>query len=276
MIRLLLPLAVKQPAETAKATQVVPPARLLPAILYRLGRTQAEIKDWAGAAATFDRLVAEFPESRYRREARFLRAESALELGDAATAETGFSALLSEPSNAEGTPAYQRILRLKQIQTWVVLKRWKPVLPAIQSLRTAMPESDPAIADLEYARGQALMGQGRLEEGRAAFQAVVDARPGNELAAQAQLMRGETFFHEDRRHEALREFLQVDILYNAPHWQAAALLEAGKVYERLDQWADAAETYERLLVRFPGDPGAATARARRDDAKRRASSTTKS
>ena len=128
---------------------------------------------------------------------------------------------------------------------------------------------DPAIAELDYARGQALMGLGRLDEARAAFQAVIDARPGNELAAQAQLMRGETFFHEDRRHEALREFLQVDILYNAPRWQAAALLEAGKVYERLDQWADAAETYERLLARFPMDRTPRQPRARRGAAKRR-------
>ena len=64
-------------------------------------------------------------------------------------------------------------------------------------------------------------------------------------------MRGETYFHQDQFHEALRDFLKVDILHDAPRWQAAALLEAGKVYERLDQWADAAETYERLLTKFP-------------------------
>ena len=50
----------------------------------------------------------------------------------------------------------------------------------------------------------------------------------------------------------------------APRWQAAALLEAGKVYERLDQWADAAETYQRLLNKFPTEPNAAEARQRLD------------
>jgi cellulose synthase operon protein C len=114
------------------------------------------------------------------------------------------------------------------------------------------------------------MGLGRLEDARTAFQAVIKARRGGELAAQAQLMRGETYFHEDRLREALREFLQVDILYNAPRWQAAALLEAGKVYERLDQWADAAEMYDRLVARFPEDPDAATARTRGESARKRA------
>jgi len=63
---------------------------------------------------------------------------------------------------------------------------------------------------------------------------VIDARKGGDLAARAQLMRGETYFHQKNYHEAIREFLKVDILYDAPSWQAAALLEAGKVYERLD------------------------------------------
>jgi TolA-binding protein len=271
VIRLLSPLV----ARAAKSDGAAPPARLLPAVLYRLGRAQVDVQDWAGAAATLDRLLSEFPDSSYRREARFLRAESALKTGDAAAAEGGFSALLDEPAGAKDPPAFRRVVRLKQIQAWVVLKRWKPVLEAIPSLRAELPEGDPAIPEVDYARGQALMGLGRLEEARAAFQSVIDAKPGNELAAQAQLMRGETYFHEDRRHEALREFLRVDILYNAPHWQAAALLEAGKVYERLDQWADAAETYERLLARFPADPDAALARARRDAANRRVSSTSK-
>ena len=50
----------------------------------------------------------------------------------------------------------------------------------------------------------------------------------------------------------------------------AALLEAGKVYERLDQWADAAETYSRLAADFPQDPDAPTARTRGEAARRRA------
>ena len=238
-------------------------------MLYRLGRTQVEVQDWVGAALTLDRLLGEFPDNPYRREARFLRSESALKMGDAVSAESGFSALLGELSSSGDPPAFLRVVRLKQIQCWVVLKRWKPVIPAVESLRSELAADDPAVAELEYARGQTLTGLGRLDEARAAFQTVIDARPVVELAAQAQLMRGETFFHEDRLHEALREFLQVDILYNAPRWQAAALLEAGKVYERLDQWADAAETYDRLIAKFPKDADAATARARREALRRR-------
>ena len=70
--------------------------RLLPAVLYRLGRTQVELKDWAAAAVTLDRLLTEFPDNPYRREAQYLRSEAALRNGDAGTAEKGFAALLDE------------------------------------------------------------------------------------------------------------------------------------------------------------------------------------
>jgi TolA-binding protein len=87
-------------------------------------------------------------------------------------------------------------------------------------------------------------------------------------------MRGETYFHQDRFREALGEFLKVDILYDVPRWQAAALLEAGKVYERLAQWSDAIETYERLRARFPGDPRAAEATGRLEAVRKHGSAQT--
>ena len=83
-------------------------------------------------------------------------------------------------------------------------------------------------------------------------------------------MMGETYFHQKNYHEAIRQFLKVDILYDAPAWQAAALLETGKAYEQLTQWADAAETYERLRAKFPEDPSAREAAPRLEAAKAKA------
>jgi TolA-binding protein len=134
------------------------------------------------------------------------------------------------------------------------MKHWQDALSQAEALKVELPADDPTVADLDFARGRALLGLARPEDARNAFQAVINARKGGDLAAQAHLLRGETYFHEDRFREALTEFLKVDILYDAPRWQAAALLEAGKVYERLAQWGDAAETYERLRSRFPDDP----------------------
>lgn len=238
--------------------------RLMPAILYRLGRSQVELRDWTAAAATLDRLLVRFPDNPYLREARFLRAEASLQLGDAAAAEPIFTALLAEPGRADDPPGFRQTVRREQFRSWVELKRWKDLAPAAEAYRRDLKPDDPTAAEVDYDLGQAQMGLGRVEDARKTFQAVIDAGHGGELAAQAQLMRGESYFHESRWREALREFLRVDVLYRAPRWQAAALLEAGKVYERLGQWADAAETYDGIMARFPRDPAAAEARTRRE------------
>jgi len=287
VVQLLSPLVSPRPArpksavtaDDAKSDRSKPSApgepgqdesrrRLMPAVLYRLGRTQIELTDWQPALVTFDRMLAEFPENPYRREAAFLRAVAALKQGNFTLALAGFSALLKEPAGDSDPKRFVASIRLKQIECWLGLERWKDVMEGTQSLRHELPAGDRAIAEVDYAAGRALLGLGQLQAARVAFQAVISGRKNNDddLAAQAQLMCGESYFHEDQFHEALREFLKVDILYHAPRWQAAALLEAGKVYERLDQWADAAETYQRLLSRFPHDQSAGEARNRLRDA----------
>jgi cellulose synthase operon protein C len=284
VVRLLTPLAtvktvnavpagaekIKAKANAGQSAPADSSRRLLPAVLYRLGRTQVELKDWTAAIATFDRLLTDFPENSYGRDARYLRAECALQAGDGAGALAGFSALLGEPPAATDPKGWVTTIRVKQIESWIALKKWKEALKSAQAMKTELTDGDPLLPDVDFASGQALVGLARLEEARAAFQRVIDSSGKGELAARALLMRGEAYFHQEKLHEALRDFLKVDILYDTPKWQAAALLEAGKVYERLDQWADAAETYERLLARFPKEAPASEAKSRRAAASSRA------
>ena len=159
--------------------------------------------------------------------------------------------------------------RLRRVQCLVLLESWED---ALSRRRGDAPDSCPTARqrpEVDYARGRALQGPPGSTRPAPRYQAVIEAGPAGELAARAQLMRGETYFHQEEYREALREFLKVDILYEAPTWQAAALLEAGKVYERLDQWAEAADIYEKLRSDFPDDPAAAEAAGRLEGARRR-------
>ena len=89
-------------------------------------------------------------------------------------------------------------VRLKRIQCWVSSKRWQDALDGVEAEKRGLAAGDPSIAELDYVRGQALLGLGRLEDARAAFQAVIDVRKEGELVAQSLLMRGETYFHQDQ------------------------------------------------------------------------------
>lgn len=228
--------------------------------LFRLGLVRLDRKDWPGAIERFDRLASEFPDGELRPKARFWSAEASFQAGDARTAEAAFAALLDEPAPA-GSEEWRATARLRHVESLVALGRWADALEAADALK-ADPAGVPAAHELEYARGRALQGLGRFDEARTAYQAVIDARRADDFAARAQLMRGETFFHQDRLNEALREFLKVVYNYDAPPHQAAALLEAGKVAEKLQRWKDAADFYAKLAADFPDDPNAATASAR--------------
>lgn len=258
--RLLEPLV----AEDSKADPV-----LTQSALYRLGRTLCARKEWERAGKVFGRLVADYPAGSYHSEARFWKAEAAFQGGDAKTAEAEFAGLASELATNDGPKAeWNQTAHLRRLQCLVILERWADALAQADALRSEAP-NHRQMAEIDYARGRALQGLARFDEARAAYQSVIDARKGGDLAARAQLMRGETYFHQKNYTEAIRELLKVDVLYDAPAWQAAALLEAGKVYERLAQWAEAAEIYKKLRTKFPNDPSAAEAARRLEEVEKR-------
>ena len=204
VIRLLAPIAVADNTRPGTASSgagklaATSADRIVPLVLYRLGRSQIELGDWPAAGTTLDRLIREYPGNSRNREARFLRAEAALRLDHAAEAEPIFAALAAEPPRPSDPEGFTRLVRGRHVQSLVGMKRWQDALSQADALKAILPAADPTVADLDFARGRALLGLARPEDARTAFQAVINARKGGDLAAQAHLLRGETYFHEDR------------------------------------------------------------------------------
>ncbi len=235
--------------------------------LFLQGRLLVERQDWAQARATFDRVAAETGTGEEAAQARFWKAEAAFRSADPKTAETEFAAL-AESDETNQTAA------LRRVQCLVQLQEWTKALDLADALRSRLAPDDRLRPELDYQRGRALQSVAppRFDEARAAYDAVLAAKTGDELAARAQFMKGETYFFAQDFLNARREFLKAYANYNAPRWQAAALLEAGKVDERLDQWPEAVEIYERLRSRFENVAEAADCiaeAAKRIDAARR-------
>ena len=250
--------------------------QLVGSALNLLGRAQAERAEWPAASATFARLIAEDATGAYRREARFWKAEVAFKSGDARLAEAEFAALAAEPPLETDFKGLPSTARARRVQCLAQLGRWEDTIAAAAAFKATDP-ADPLAPEVDYARGRACQGLARFDEAREAFDRVLAARKGSELAARAQLMRGETYFHQQQYKEALREYYRVIIQYNAPEWQAVARLEAGKVHEKLGQWKEAVESYEKavesyekLRAQFPKDRNAEEAARRLEAARSRA------
>jgi TolA-binding protein len=251
------------------------PSDLVQSALFLVGKIQTERKSWHAAIKTFTRLATDYKDGSYAVEARFWAAEAVFQGGEAGAeeskaAEAEFTRFIDDFRSNAKAAEWTKTARLRRIQCLVLLRQWDDVLAAVKALKTDLSPEDPRVAEAEFARGRALQGQSmpQFDDARAAFDFVIKAKPGSELAARAQLMRGETFFHQKDYREALREFLKVDILYrNAPRWQALALLEAGKVEEQLERWSDAADLYQKFLSKYPQDPNAPEATKRLQQAR---------
>ncbi|HEU5116723.1 MAG TPA: tetratricopeptide repeat protein [Isosphaeraceae bacterium] len=227
--------------------------------LFRLGQIASERKKWDEARSWFTRVIDDFPNGAFREQARFWRAEAAFQGDDPKAAEPEFGELAAAP----GEEPWRDSARLRQIQCLVKLAQWGEVIQKADQLLSENPEF-PQKAEVQYARGQALqtMAPPDFEKAREAYQDVIASQPGTNLAAQSQFMTGETFYLEKNDKEAERAFLAVDLTYNAPKVQAAALLELGKVYERQGRNEDARACYQKLLEKFPEDALAEDARKR--------------
>lgn len=243
------------------------PEGMLPTVreaaLYRMARAELDQKNWENAQAIWNQIIKEFPKSSVAHEAAFWLGEIAVRTDRPDQALKILEDLLKELS-ANEKPAWIPTAQLRRVQALTTLKRWEELQKlAGQLLNDDSFKNNPElVGELHYAMGRSYQATAMFEQARKSFQTVIDTKPPGDLAAKSQFMRGETYFHEKNYREALREFLKVDILHNTPVWQSAALLEGGKVYEQLNQPADAADLYNRLLERFPNEPAAAEAKAR--------------
>lgn len=243
------------------------PDALLPSVreaaMYRMARSELDQKNWDEARSIWNRLIAEFPNTSISHEAAFWLGEIAMRTDRPDEAVKILDDLLKEISSDE-KPPWVPTAQLRRVQALTTLKRWDELQTLVKQLLQdeSFANNSELLGELNYALGRSYQATARFDDSRKSFQAVIDARPPGDLAAKAQFMRGETYFHEKNYRDALREFLKVDILHNSPTWQSAALLEGGKVYEQLNQPADAADLYSRLLERFPNEPAAAESKAR--------------
>ncbi|MGL5097094.1 MAG: tetratricopeptide repeat protein, partial [Planctomycetia bacterium] len=241
------------PADDATRRRLTPLVDYRAALLaYRSGRS-------SDAADALGRFTAARPDHPLAPAAAYWRGEAAYDAGRTDDAVAALSAVLADPKASR----YHPNARLRRAQAYLDLKKGaKAAEDAAALVAGKGKEIDPAVvAEARMVEGRVHLQQARFREARTAFAAAFGDEK-TETAARAQFYIGESFFHQEQFDEALKAYLKVDILYPYPKWQALALLEAGKCYERSNEDEAARKNYRRLLDRFADQPAAAQARDR--------------
>lgn len=232
--------------------------------VYQLENMARERADWAEVKRLADLSIERFPAGAYRLEADFARAEAQLMQEQVAEAKGGLQALLarqSEPAVA-GKPWFGRVF-VRLAEAALREKQYDGVTRAVEAMQQWNPES-PLLYQVWEVQGRACKNQALFPQAREWFAKAIESPQGRktETAARAQLLTADTWVLEKNYENALDEYLKVDIGYDFPYWQSAALYHAGTCQESLAQPTAARKTYTRLLTQFPESEFAPKAKER--------------
>jgi TolA-binding protein len=243
--------------DTERARQLVaevlagrPGAELRENSLYLQGQIAMSRSQWDEAARSFETLIREFPDGALRLVADYGAAEAAFRQNDYQAALERFDRLARQ---TRGRPdRWLAVIALRLAQTLCHRKQWDEAYQVASKIAEEYPDFQEQY-EVDYVIGRCLSTRAEFEQAREAYRKVIRSSQGakTETAAKAQLMIAESHYHQKNYEAALREYLALEILYDYPAWQAAAVFQAGKCHEMLGEWKQAVEQYRRLLEAYP-------------------------
>ncbi len=221
--------------------------------LYRLIEINLELQKWELVDKFSKELLKRFPENEYAAFAQFHEAEAALYQNQVESAQAALLKLAAKDrlETLSQEPWYPRVWVLLA-ETYFRQKKYKEVAETVDRFRTWDPDS-PFLYQAEEVLGRSLKNQAKFDEARKVFQQIIDSEHGRRTAtaAKCQFLLAETLMIQEKFKEALLAYLQVDIQYKFPEWQAPALYQAAMCHEALNEWPQAQKTYQDYLKRFP-------------------------
>ena len=233
----------------AEVLQIEPHTAVREHAFYLQAQLGIHRQQWVDAVAPLQALCAEFPQGKLRYLSQYWQAEAEYRQAHYEAAAQKLDELI--PLLPQPPEPWMAIVFLRRAQTHAQADQWDAAQKLAESLARNFSAFDQQY-EVDYLLGRCHARQADFARAREAYRRVVESEQGGETetAAMAQWMVGETYFHQKEYSTAIREYLRVEVLYAYPTWQAAALLQAGKCYERLERWQEAAEAFGRVVSEF--------------------------
>jgi TolA-binding protein len=230
--------------------------------MYQLMNVEEEAHNWKELARACEAYENRFPQGTYLDDARFKHAAADYMQDNFAAAASRLAALRER--RGEPGLAAKEWFPLTFVRNAEALFRQKDY----DGLKTVVEEFErwnpkhPLLYQAWEVLGRGYKNQAQWELARELFARVIRDPHGRktETAAKAQLFLADTWFQQEQYQQALEQFLIVDIEYKYPEWQAAALFQAARCQEQLQDLKGAEKTYARLLKLFPESTYAPQAR----------------
>lgn len=211
---------------------------------YRLGVAQLRLERYEAAAAVLEPFERRHAGSELAPSACLLAGEALLGAQRPERAARSLRRVVEgHPRSDALAPA---LLRLGEAEAQ--MQRWGASERAFATFLERFGKDDLAY-QARFGLGWAMENQGQFDGAIAAYRELVESHRGP-TAARAQFQIGECLFAQGKLDEAARELLRTDILYAVPEWSAAALYEAGRVFEQMNKAGEARTRYADVVARF--------------------------
>ena len=217
-------------------------------ILYLKAKCSIDLHDWEKVLPPLAMLLEETQENRYRLPAHFWIAESNAQLGKVATARSQLEQLAML---VVGNESWEPLVLLRLAQLRAESGEWASAL----RLATKLSKSKPTWQrkdEVDLLIGQCYASFGDMDLAREAYQRVLQATNIKEKRsnARARWFLGESYMQQKNYIAALPEFLRVAHAKGFSEWRVRGVLRAGRCYEAMDQWEQAAEQYRNANALF--------------------------
>jgi TolA-binding protein len=231
---------------------------------HKLGWAYFQEQDYSKAKQAFDSQLASYPSGSLAADAAFMIGESLFKQGQYEPALAALEkALGTKPSSADFTA----LALLHAGQSAAQLKRWEESAKLLVRLQKEFADS-PHVVEAMYEEGWARQNLDQLGDALKLYETVAD-KTDAVVGARARFMMGEVLFTQANHKEAIRNYFKViygygDIQAPAAYktWQANATYEAARCFEVLKNAEQAKKLYNELLVKYPDNDKAASAKER--------------
>jgi len=226
------------------------PPEILSHALYLKGQLAASAERWEEVDKTMQRVANEFPDSQLRLPADYWIAESLYRRKQYEEADERFLQLGEKVGDRRDD--WIAMIPLRRAQILAQDEQWEEAHGLASGIQTQFPDFRQQY-EADYVIGRCLAAQAKYDLARETYKRVIRSPQGGatETAAMAHWMIGESYMHQKKYDEAISAYQGVETLFNYPHWQAAAMLQAGKCHALKGEHEEASKVFSRLVEQHP-------------------------
>ncbi|MEI6809319.1 MAG: tetratricopeptide repeat protein [bacterium] len=227
-----------------KVLPVVKDKRLVDKAVYRIGWCNWLTEQYPKAAAAFDRLIKEFPDTELLADSVFQAGQSYAKAGQPAAAAERFRTLTGDSKFAsfEFLPdAYMGLANCL-----IILDKHSETIEPLEAL-IRKNKDDRVLAQANFLLGKAKFSMKKYDDAIECFQEVAK-RTKTETGAEAQFYIGQSIQAKNDMKAAIVAYLRVEALYHEhSEWVAAAKFESAKCSDALGDTAQAKAIYGDIV-----------------------------